>query len=301
MSGGNLITIYHTTVFANGPGGGNPCPVVPNADALSAEQGKMLAKKFNAETIFVSKSANPEADVRLRYFVPRYEMEMCVHGTIAAVSVLTQRGVINGPFLKIETPLGIIPVEWRKSATGVSQVTVYQFPPEFSETNPSAEEICNILNISEAAIDFAMGPIQSVSASRFKLMVPLKSKKVLNEMAPDYPKLWNLCENFRTTGIYAFARSASGGDHSFCARQFPWNAGYPEDPATGVAAAALAGYLGHYLFRNNGWMTVSILQGEAMGRPSRLTAGIFRENGKLTRSKISGTATIIGEENSAAI
>lgn len=296
-----MITIYHTTVFANSPGGGNPCPVILNADDLSLEQGKALAKKFNAETILVLNSANPEADIRLRYFVPRYEMEMCVHGTIAAVSVLQQHGVFNRPFLKIETPLGIIPVELRKSDTGVSQVTVYQFAPKFSERNPSPEEICSALKISETAIDFTMGSIQSVSASRFKLMVPLKSKKVLNEMAPDYPKLWNVCGNYRTTGVYVFTKCASGGNHSFCARQFPWNAGYPEDPATGVAAAALAGYLGHYLFRNNGWMTVSILQGEAMGRPSRLTAGAFRENGKLTRSKITGTAAIIGEESFAAI
>jgi len=45
--------------------------------------------------------------------------------------------------------------------------------------------------------------------------------------------------------------------------------GVYEDPATGAAAAALAGYL-----RDIGWQgksTFTILQGEDMGMPSRLT------------------------------
>ena len=71
--------VIHTTVFRNGPGGGNPCPVVLDGDDLESEHGKQLAANFGAETIIVLNSKKAGSDFGLRYFVPKYEMEMCVH------------------------------------------------------------------------------------------------------------------------------------------------------------------------------------------------------------------------------
>lgn len=54
--------------------------------------------------------------------------------------------------------------------------------------------------------------------------------------------------------------------------------GVYEDPATGAAAAALAGYL-----RDIGWKgskTFTILQGEDMGVPSRLTVSFTDKVGE---------------------
>ena len=62
--------------------------------------------------------------------------------------------------------------------------------------------------------------------------------------------------------------------------------GVYEDPATGAAAAALAGYL-----RDLGWPhggAVEIIQGEDMGMPSRLYAEITPEPGASVR--VSGAA-----------
>ena len=65
--------------------------------------------------------------------------------------------------------------------------------------------------------------------------------------------------------------------------------GVYEDPATGAAAAALAGYL-----RDLGWPhggAIDIIQGEDMGVPSRLRAEITSETGASIR--VSGTARIM--------
>ena len=62
--------------------------------------------------------------------------------------------------------------------------------------------------------------------------------------------------------------------------------GVYEDPATGAAAAAFAGYL-----RDLGWPhggAIEILQGEDMGVPSRLRAEITSEPGSSIR--VSGEA-----------
>jgi PhzF family phenazine biosynthesis protein len=64
--------------------------------------------------------------------------------------------------------------------------------------------------------------------------------------------------------------------------------GVVEDPATGAAAAALGGYL-----RDSGLVTppatILIRQGEAMGRPSRLTVDIPKTGGIV----VTGTAVPI--------
>ena len=64
-----------------------------------------------------------------------------------------------------------------------------------------------------------------------------------------------------------------------------------EDPATGAAAAAFAGYL-----RDAGLLaapaTIVIRQGATMGRPSELTVDIPAEGGIVVR----GTAASLGDD-----
>lgn len=65
--------------------------------------------------------------------------------------------------------------------------------------------------------------------------------------------------------------------------------GVYEDPATGAAAAALAGYL-----RDVDWVhggSITILQGFDMGVPSRLRADIIGQPG--TSIRVSGGARVI--------
>ena len=64
-----------------------------------------------------------------------------------------------------------------------------------------------------------------------------------------------------------------------------------EDPATGAATAALAGYLRDISWPHNG--EIHIVQGEDMGMRSRLKAEIGPEAGSSIR--VSGTARIMRE------
>ena len=283
--------IIHTNVFSHGPAGGNPCPVVLSADDLSAADGMALAEKFGAETIFVISPSNTDADFGLRYFVPRHEMEMCVHGTIAAVTVLWKNGSIDQSDITIATTLGNIDVVC-KEVNGDLQVTVFQFPAQFAQHSPTIDEISSVLRIPADAITLNEGPIISVSTSRQKLIVPIKSTHVLNQLEPDFEELWSLCDRYETSGFYPFSPVDQGASGLYSARQFPRRAGYNEDPATGVAACALGAYLAKYHKKANGWQEFEILQGYAMGRPSRLTVGALMENGLIIKSYVSGSAAL---------
>jgi len=293
MNSGFTRTVFQTTVFSDGPGGGNPCPVVLNADELTMRQGMSLAERFMAETVLVASMKNPMSRLALRYFVPRHEMEMCVHGTIAAVTVLRSLKKITTSPIQIETVLGPISAEWSERNGNIT-VTVYQFAPEFSTIKPTIQEIAEILRLPDISWIRQDLPIVSVSTSRHKLIVPLKDIQMLDHLRPDFEAMWALCDLYNTTGLYPFAPVNDG---TYAARQFPKRAGYDEDPATGVAACALGAYLSRFCTKSEGWNSFEILQGRAMDRPSRLTAKAFLKNGLVCKPSVTGKAEILNRKS----
>lgn len=293
------LHIIHTTVFALNAKGGNPCPIVLGADLLSTVQMQRLAAQFGSETAFVLKPTNPSADLRLRYFVPRHEMEMCGHATVGTIAVLAERDHFPASPVMVETPMGVLAVDWQHNADGV-RVTVEQFAPTVSEQQPDPAAVAAALRIPIEGLALEMGPIQSVSVSRAKLIVPLHERAALDQLQPDFERLWALCDEYETTGFYPFTRDDDKGASHAQARQFPKRAGYNEDPATGVAACALAAYLVQYAVfgeMSEGWHNFTIEQGRAMRRPSIIEVGARVEHGRIVATRMSGYARVLGEED----
>lgn len=281
------MEVVHTVVFAAAPGGGNPCPVVLNADGLTGEEMQRMTQEFRQESAFITQAEAPDCDWKLRYFMPAHELEMCVHATIACATVLADRGLLERPSVIFETKIGKVPVDWERK-DGEILVAVNQFLPEVSKCPAPASKVCMALGIAEE--ELLPYPLEAVSTSRYKLMIPLKRREVLDRLEPDFEKMWNLCDELHVSGFYPFAVEAP----VFYARQFPNRAGYPEDPATGVAASALSAYLVRHeiLPVNQGWNRFTIRQGYAMGRPSLLFADAFCEAGEICRTRVCGTAEI---------
>jgi trans-2,3-dihydro-3-hydroxyanthranilate isomerase len=264
------VTVALVTVFADGPGGGNPCPVVLDADGLTDERMRAIAQRHGHESAFVLTPTDPAARVRLRYFVPRHEMEMCVHATVAALSLLDERGPV-----RVQTPLGLVDAEIDADGT----VTVDQFPPVFGEPVDAAEELAAAMGCAPEQILAA----RSVSVSRAKLMVDVTG---LQALQPDPDAVRRACERLGVTGLYPFEVDADG---RVFARQFPRDSGYPEDAATGLAAAGLACLLATREIAD-GRHTYDIRQGQAMGRPSVIRTAATRVGGVVTRIAVSGRA-----------
>jgi predicted PhzF superfamily epimerase YddE/YHI9 len=89
-----------------------------------------------------------------------------------------------------------------------------------------------------------------------------------------------------TTGLYLYAKSDEE-DGAWQCRQFPRNSGYPEDPATGIAAAALACHLYH----DHGieLPTYKMYQGTAMGKSSLIVVDdlmMMEEEGDNDNNKV---------------
>jgi PhzF family phenazine biosynthesis protein len=176
-------------------------------------------------------------------------------------------------------------------------VTVGQLAPWFGPDCPVHAELAAALRLPAGSISPA-ATIKPVSVSRAKLIVPVRAADAVHAARPDFPALWELCSRLETTGAYAFAPHPDGDPAHLVARQFPVDAGYPEDPATGVAAAALAAYLASQRQPTRpSWTRITIDQGDAMHAPSRLHAAALAGPDGVTRPSVTGQAIRTGQQD----
>lgn len=258
-------------VFAAGPKGGNPAPIVVDAAGMSDAQMQQVARSYGHESGFVFPAPpGSDCDFEFRFWVPNHEMSMCGHATVGAVWLLAQLGRLPGDRLTIATKSGRVEAKVRRSAGQDVLVEVSQ-PAGHVEPLPDADkakaEILDVLGIS--ADDLAPFPIQNARTSRVKTLVPLRSIGALDGLTPDFSRIEQLCARIGSTGLYPYAvfdRERQIVD----ARQFPSSSGYPEDAATGIAASALSfGLLSQAIVEASD-RQITIRQGRAMGRPSEI-------------------------------
>jgi len=78
------------------------------------------------------------------------------------------------------------------------------------------------------------------------------------------------------------------------ARVFVPSGGVPEDPATGSANAALAGFLAARTPRD-GTLRWEVAQGVEMGRPSRLSIEAHKAGSRIDAVRVGGASVIMAE------
>lgn len=262
--------VHLINVFPAASNGGNPAPTVARADGMSDADMQAVARAYGHECGFVcSPPPGSDYDYALRFWVPNHEMEMCGHATVGAIWLLEHLGLLNKRQLELWTLSGRVQAKVSHAPDGAIQVEITQPKGQVEPlTAPDIEaEILSVLGIS--ANELAPLPIQNAATSRVKTLVPLKSVAVLDSLKPDYRRIEQLCERIGSTGLYPYAVHDLAA-RQFDARQFPKSSGYPEDAATGIAAAALAFGLLESGLVNADDRPLQVRQGRAMGRPSQI-------------------------------
>lgn len=164
-----MVRVERWRAFPRDTAGGNPCPLVTDAGQLTAGQMQAIAAHYGQESAFVTDAT--AAGARLRYFVPRHEMRMCVHATIAAATALISTGVLADGQAVIGTASGPHKVTW--PAGDPPEVTVEQHPPSYGPPAAIHAELTAALGLTHASIP-AEADIRPVSVSRAKLIVPVR-------------------------------------------------------------------------------------------------------------------------------
>lgn len=272
--------VHRLAAFTSDPAGGNPAGVVITGAPLDPVRMQAIAAEVGySETAFLVPGAAPRA-WRVRYFSPAAEVPFCGHATIAA-GVLLGRRHGSGP-AAFDTPAGTVRVDIDADGTRPSATLTSVTPRVDDAPDGLVDAALGTMGWSREVLDPALPPAVADAGARH-LVLALHSRALLADLRYDFAALQPIA---RDAGIVTFAVLWRERDDRIHARNpFPLG-GVVEDPATGAAAAAVGAYL-----RARGEVTppatVEILQGDDMGRPSRLVVDIPAGTGGIA---VTGTA-----------
>lgn len=278
MNNGRL---YRLAAFANGNTGGNPAGVWIGDALPDAKSMQAIAKKVGfSETAFVAPAIGRERIIR--YYSPEAEVSFCGHATIATGVVLGQSEG-EGTY-RLSTAVGEVPVTARR-ADGAFVAALTSVEPRHQPAPVRLlDAVLPILGWTQKDLDDAIPPAIAY-AGAWHLVLAARNADRLATLEYDFDTLKALMLQHNLTTLQLVWRDNDALIHS--RNPFPVG-GVVEDPATGASAAALGGYL-----RDAGIIeapfSFTIRQGEAMGRPSRLSVEVAESGGIV----VSGTAIVI--------
>lgn len=156
------------------------------------------------------------------------------------------------------------------------------------------QEIIASLGVAESDRDEKC-PIEIVSTGHSKVMIGIKSKKLLNSLKPDLAALTNLSKKIGCGGYYVFTFDSDDAEILTHGRMFAPVIGISEDTVTGNASGCLGVYLvRHNLVQNTGSeFFFKAQQGEVIGRVGVVGVRVFVEGGKPRLVQIEGRAVIV--------
>lgn len=286
-----MVTIYHYSAFTTVPGKGNPAGIVFEADQLTEAQMQEIARQvgFN-ETAFLLQSTT--ADLRLRYFTPGQEMDLCGHATIAALYALKTRNLLaNGiePLtLNVETRAGLLPmaIETRE---GRSWVRMQQAQATFHPFAESPDLLAAALGLDFTDLDQNL-PIVYASTGTWTLLVPVRTLAAFQRMNPHNEQFPGILQEMPRASIHPFCLQTHDSQALLHGRHFssPFS-GTCEDPVTGTASGALGAYYIEYIKPLN-HVRMIIEQGHEIGRAGQVIVEAQRFTGSI-QVAIEGTAS----------
>jgi trans-2,3-dihydro-3-hydroxyanthranilate isomerase len=308
------IRFLTADVFTSQPFTGNQLAVCFGAEGLSTETLQAITREFNySETTFVFAPETPGTTRRVRIFTPGMEVPFAGHPTIGTAHVLVATGEVKptpddvaagAMTVVLGENVGPVPVRIRLEA-GVptwGQLTTALLPEERVEVTDIAA-LADMLSLQptdflggvyaptgvSCGLPFQMLALTSVDAvSRARLRTDAW-ERVLGGTWAEWPMVFAMTGGQDVPGLAPHVRACD-----IRARVFVPSGGVPEDPATGSANAALAGYLAARTPRE-GTLRWEVAQGVEMGRPSRLSIEAEKQHGVLSAIRVGGASLVMSE------
>ena len=275
------MCLLRIAAFSDADRGGNPAGVlISDSHPDEAEMRRIAAEIGYSETAF----AMPQGDAwRVRYFSPESEVPFCGHATIALGAALALAHG-NGVY-KLKLNSADITVAGESSGDRIS--AALQSPPTHSESmSPELlSEVLKLFGYTDDDLSAEIPPAR-VHGGADHLALSLNSRAALSAMRYELEAGRELMNR---EGLITILLAYAETPRQFHTRNPFASGGVYEDPATGAATAAFAGYLRDLDWPHQG--SIEIVQGEDMGMRSRLRADIPPEPGASIR--VSGSARIM--------
>ena len=286
---------YHTCdVFTDTRFGGNPLAVLPEASGLSDRQMQQIAREFNlSETSFVFPPESGHTR-RVRIFTTEEELPFAGHPNVGTAFVLASTGALGelrSPLtVTFEEKAGVVPIGIAVSEGRVTSCELAA-PKSFSlgKTIP-VPLVAAALSLAPEEVKTETHDPQVGSCGLPFVIAELRDGSALERCRVDQAGFDAFVAAGVRPSLYVYVRSADGLE--LRARSF--GARVPEDPATGSAGCALAGFCAHLNTEASGSFTYRIVQGVELGRPSLLIARAEKTAG-MVRTWIGGACVPVSE------
>jgi trans-2,3-dihydro-3-hydroxyanthranilate isomerase len=288
-------------VFSDTPFGGNQLAVFPDASGIPEHRLLDVTREFNySETTFVYPPADPTHTRRVRIFTPGSEVPFAGHPTVGTAHVLAAIGEI--PLIGETTPIvleegvGPVPVTIRaKDGVPVfAQLSVAKLP-EVGPPPATRAAIAAVLGLDVAALLDEPWMPQALSCGLPFLFVPLRDLAAVGKARLRMDAWESTLKDAWASEVFVFARGGERPGSDFHARMFAPALSVPEDPATGSANAAFAGYLAARDLRRDGQLKWRVEQGFEMGRPSMLDVEADVVGGNVTAVRVGGASVVMSD------
>ncbi len=296
------LTFYTLDVFSDRPLTGNPLAVVLDADGLDPARMQSIAREFNLpETVFVMKPSNPAHTARVRIFTPVAELTFAGHPSIGTAVLLAELRLAalagnQDALITLEEDIGLVRVGVRLTP-GRASFAEFDAPqlPQAAGTLAPTDQLSAALGLIPSEIGFANHrPVRFTAGNGFAF-VPISTLAAIRRAGVNQ-SAWSAAFGGQgLIGAYLYCRETVHTTSSLHARMFAPDFGIPEDPATGSAAAALAGVLHRFDAPPDGQHKRIIEQGYEMGRPSTVELSLDIERGQLHAVRIGGCALRVAE------
>jgi trans-2,3-dihydro-3-hydroxyanthranilate isomerase len=281
-------------VFTERRFGGNPLAVFPEAAGLSDAQMQTIARELAlSETAFVVPAKDPKHTFALRIFTPAVELPFAGHPTIGAAIVLALIGKIaKRGTIVFEERAGPVAVTLDDKAAALSATLR---SPKLPQRVPGAVTDSAALAAVMGLQPDAFGPpADGYSAGVPFLFVPVATERALAAITISLAHWQSVLAASPAPHVFAMTMDDWTNGRHVIARMFAPAMGIAEDPATGGAAAALAGFLcDRQGVRTTAAWTID--QGREMGRPSRLDLRATFENNALSHVEVGGSAVLVSD------
>ena len=290
-------------VFTNRAFLGNPLAVFLNCESLTKEQMQSIASEIGySETAFIFSPQNPYNSAMVRIFTPVSELPFAGHPNIGVAFLLSRYpqyipGNLREGKLTLEQQAGN--VEASATIDEMGQVVGSEIiaPENYNlfELLPM-ERVSRAIGVSMSKISKGKFEPKIASVGLPFGIVKLDSVNSLSACKASIAEFQNLDKDFKYPGdgfsILAYADSTveeKGFDISLRARVFCPLMGIEEDPATGSACAALAGFLLSIAESTRNKISVAITQGVEIGRRSQIYATAMKDSNQKITVKIGGS------------
>jgi trans-2,3-dihydro-3-hydroxyanthranilate isomerase len=290
---------YTADVFTDRAFAGNPLAVFPHAEGLGDDRMQAIAKEFNlSETVFVFPPEDPAHTRRVRIFTPGGELPFAGHPTVGTAYLLARLGEVGltvpDTRIVLEEGVGPVPVtvHTRENRPVGATLSVAKLP-EMGPPAPRPGEVAAALSLDEADLLLADHAPEAYSCGTPFLFIPVRNRAVLARTRLDRAQWEAAVSRYWAPKMFIFAFDPELPGSDLRARMFAPSVGVAEDPATGSAAAALAGYLGARSGERNGTLRWQIEQGFEMGRPSILRVEADVSEGAITAVRVGGDCVLV--------